>query len=71
VEDFWDIVPNTTNNIKIVESPSEARFNLLELPPPRISQAGITYRVACRTISRSGEYSSESALGTIVVTTIT
>lgn len=71
IEDFWDIVPDTTNNIKVIESPSEARFNLLDLPSPRISQAGITYRVACRTISRSGEYSSESALGTIVLTTIT
>lgn len=71
VEDFWELVPNNTNNIKVIESQSEARFNLLDLPAPRISQAGITYRVACRAVSRTGEYSSQSALGTIVVTTIT
>jgi len=71
VEDFWELVPDNTNNIKVIESQSEARFNLLDLPVPRISQAGITYRVACRAVSRTGEYSSQSALGTLVVTTIT
>ena len=71
IEDFWELVPDNINNIKVIESPSEARFNLLDMPAPRISSAGITYRVACRTISRTGEYSAESALGTIVVTTIT
>ena len=71
VEDFWEIEPNTTNNIKVIKSAAEARFNLLDLPAPRISQAGITYRVACRTMNRNNEYSAESVLGTLVVTTIT
>lgn len=71
VEDFWEITPDNTNNIKVIRSPSEARFNLLEQPTPRISDAGITYRVACRSMNRNNEYSSDSVLGTIVVTTIT
>lgn len=71
VEDFWEIVPDTTNNIKVIRSTAEARFNLLDLPIPRISASGITYRVACRSVNRNNEYSAESVLGTIVVTTIT
>lgn len=70
-EDFWEIEPNTTNNIKIIRTTAEARFNLLDLPTPRISASGITYRVACRAVNRNNEYSAQSALGTIVVKTIT
>ena len=70
-EDFWEIEPNTTNNIKIIRTTAEARFNLLDLPTPRISETGITYRVACRAVNRNNEYSAQSALGTIVVKTIT
>lgn len=71
VEDFWELVPDNTNNIKVIQSTTSGRFNLLDMPTPRISQAGITYRVACRVVNRNNEYSSQSALGTIVVTTIT
>lgn len=71
VEDFWGIIPDGTNNIKVIQTTAEARFNLLDMPTPRISQQGITYRVACRAINRNGEYSTQSALGTLVVTTIT
>jgi len=70
-EDFWELEPNSTNNIKIIRTTAEARFNLLDLPTPRISEAGITYRVACRAVNRNNEYSAQSALGTIVVKTIT
>jgi len=69
-EDFWDLDP-VTNNIYIVQSLAEARLNLLDIPQPRISAAGITYRVACRALDTNNNYSSDSALGTIVVTTIT
>lgn len=71
VEDFWNLTPDNTNNIKVIQSTTSARFNLLNMPTPRMSQAGITYRVACRTVNRNNEYSAQSALGTIVVTTIT
>lgn len=69
VEDFWEL-NTTSNNILVVRSSGVGRFDLLNMPTPRISQSGVTYRVACRTVDRSNNYSSTSALGTIVVKTI-
>jgi hypothetical protein len=72
VEDFWELVPNpATNNIKVIKSIGEARFDLREQPRPRLSAAGVTYRVACRAQDKQGNYSTISTLGTIVVRTIT
>jgi hypothetical protein len=68
--DFWNLVPDAINNIKVVQHQNEGRFNLLELPVPRISQAGINYRVACRMVTRTGQYSLQSAVGAIVIRTI-
>lgn len=69
-EDFWELTPDNTNNIKVQTTTGDASFNLLDIPLPRISTQGITYRVACRTKNRTGNYSTTSALGTIVVKTI-
>jgi hypothetical protein len=72
IEDFWELVPNaSTNNIKVIKSTGEARFDLREQPRPRLSQSGVTYRVACRALDKQGNYSTISTLGTIVVRTIT
>ena len=71
IEDFWDIAPTEQNAIKVVQSVGEARFSLLGIPLPRISQQGVTYRVACRAVDVNNNYSAESVLGTIVVKTIT
>lgn len=68
-EDFWDLDP-TTNNILVTQSIVDGRFNLLDVPIPRISETGITYRVACRILDTANNYSAISALGTIVVATI-
>ena len=68
--DFWNIVPDTTNNIKVLQHQNEGRFNLLDMPLPRLSQAGINYRIACRMVTRTGRYSLQSAVGSIVVKTI-
>jgi hypothetical protein len=68
-EDFWEL-DLTTNNIKVIKSTGEARFDLRDQPTPRISAAGITYRIACRALDKQGNYSTESTLGTIVVKTI-
>ena len=68
-EDFWDL-DVVTNNILVQQSQGDGKFNLLSVPLPRISEAGITYRVACRTLSNNGNYSTVSALGTIVIKTI-
>ena len=69
VEDFWEL-DLTTNNIKVKKEKGEARFDLREQPRPRLSAAGVTYRVACRALDKQGNYSTESTLGTIVVKTI-
>jgi hypothetical protein len=72
VEDFWELVPNpATNNITVIKSDGIARFDLRKQPRPRLSAAGVTYRVACRAQDRQGNYSTTSTLGTIVVKTIT
>lgn len=68
-EDFWEL-DTSTNNIIVTLSTTSGRFNLLDMPLPRISTEGITYRVACRPVDNNNNYSSESALGTIVVKTI-
>jgi hypothetical protein len=71
VEDFWELVPNpATNNITVVTSDGVARFDLRKQPRPRLSAAGVTYRVACRAKDGQGNYSTTSTLGTIVVKTI-
>lgn len=71
VEDFWELVPNpATNNITVIQSTGIARFDLRKQPRPRLSAAGVTYRVACRAQDKQGNYSTESTLGTIVVKTI-
>jgi sulfur carrier protein ThiS len=68
--DFWEL-DTTVNNIKIIRSTGDARFDLRDQSAPRISAAGVTYRVACRTVDRTNNYSTASTLGTIVVKTIT
>ena len=69
-EDFWEL-DTTANNIKIVQSTGDARFDLRDQPAPRLSAGGVTYRIACRALDKQGNYSTESTLGTIVVKTIT
>lgn len=69
IEDFWELDP-ATNGIIVKQSQSDVKFNLLDMPLPRISTQGITYRVACRALDNSGNYSATSALGTIVIKTI-
>ena len=72
VEDFWDLVPNpATNNITVIKINGIAKFDLRKQPRPRLSAAGVTYRVACRAVDKQGNYSTTSTLGTIVVKTIT
>jgi hypothetical protein len=69
-EDFWDIVPNTSNQIKVVKSTGIGQVSLLDFTGIRLSTSGVTYRVACRTIDIHDNYSTMSALGTIVIKTI-
>jgi hypothetical protein len=70
--DFWSVVD--TANILIARSKTQAIFNLLDFKPTVtnkvISASGINYRIACRAINRTGNYSSSSALGSILIKTI-
>jgi hypothetical protein len=68
-EDFWDL-DIAAYNIKVVQSRTAGRLNITEFPTPRISQAGITYRVACRAIDNNNNYSTSSALSSLVIKTI-
>ena len=68
--DFWNIVPDNTNQIKVVKSTGATRQNLLDFTAPRLSEAGITYRVACRTVDIHGNYSDISALASLKIKTI-
>ena len=77
--DFWatDITPtDKTANYLEQRNTSVAVFDLLKLPStvtnPRITETapGIKYRVACRSIDKSGNYSTTSLLASINIRTI-
>ncbi len=68
-QDFWDL-DTTTEGILVTQSRDAGRFNLLDIPLPRISATGISYLVACRAVDNNGNYSAVSALSSIVVKTI-
>jgi hypothetical protein len=68
--DFWDIVPDDTNQIKTIKVNSVAELNLLEFTGIRISESGVKYRIACRTVDIHDNYSDTSALTSILIKTI-
>jgi len=70
IGDFWNLTPDSTNNIKVVKSTGATRQNLLEFTSPRLSEAGINYRVACRTVDIHDSYGDTSALASILIKTI-
>lgn len=67
--DFWDL-DITSNNIKVVQSRTTGRLDITNFPTPRVSEAGITYRVACRAIDNNNNYSTTSLLSSITIKTI-
>lgn len=66
-DDFWD---SDSSDIKIIQNRSVGRQSLLDFASPRISDLGVTYRVACRALDNNNNYSSTSILSNIVLTTI-
>jgi len=67
--DFWNL--DVTNyGIKTTKNTVAGVFNLKEFSAPRISSAGINYRIACRAIDKNDNYSSSSTVGSIIIATI-
>jgi hypothetical protein len=68
--DFWNTVPDSTNQIKVVKSTGTAQQSLLDFTGSRISEAGVKYRIACRTVDIHDSYGDTSALSSILIKTI-
>ena len=66
--DFWDTVSATL--IKSIQSRGVGRIDLLSFPTPRLSDAGVQYRVACRTIDNNNNISTTSILSSFILKTI-
>lgn len=62
--DFW---ASTDTNIKTYTSVGTLTVNLSDFASPRISQAGTKYRIACRMLDNSGNYSTTSTLTSILL----
>jgi hypothetical protein len=74
--DFWELGTGLID-IKSVQSRGPSRINLIEYdlgtgiaPTPRLSFAGVQYRIACRTVDTNNNYSLTSSLGVVTVTHI-
>jgi hypothetical protein len=65
--DFWDTV---NSEIKVYSGIGAIAVDLKDFASPRLSEAGVTYRVACRVLDNVGNYSSSSTLSSITIKTI-
>lgn len=63
--DFWDLA-----GTYMFTGIEQGSIDLKIVSLPRISSAGITYRVACRAVDKTNNYSSSSVIASIVVQTI-
>jgi hypothetical protein len=68
-QDFWDLGTNLSS-IKFVQSRSASRIDLRTFDQPRISEAGVQYRIACRVLDTNNNYSSTSTLTSFTLKTI-
>lgn len=64
--DLWDTEPV----IPEVQSIGQGKFNLTDVAQPRISEAGIDYRVACKMLDNTNNYSKVTTYATIKIKTI-
>jgi hypothetical protein len=68
-QDFWDL-GTTLSTIKFVQSRGASRIDLRTFDQPRISEAGVQYRIACRVLDTNNNYSSTSTLTSFTLKTI-
>jgi sulfur carrier protein ThiS len=64
--DLWD----TTPIIPEVQSQGQGKLDLSSVPIPRISETGIDYKVECRILDKTNNYSETSTYATIKIKTI-
>jgi len=64
--DLWDTAPI----IPEVQSQGQGKLDLSTVPTPRISEAGIDYKVECRILDKTGNYSQTSSYAMIKIKTI-
>jgi hypothetical protein len=62
--DFWT---STDTSIKTYTSVGTLNVNLSDFVSPRLSHTGTKYRIACRMLDNAGNYSTSSALTSIVL----
>lgn len=58
--DFWDSIDPLIQRTTTINS---CTFDMTSFGPPRLSELGIKYRVACRAVDTQGNYSDVSILG--------
>ena len=63
-DDFWNLDPATNSDIKIVTATGAGLIDLTTFDPPRMSEGGVKYRVACRIVDSTNNYSLTSAVAT-------
>lgn len=68
-EDFWDL-GTSLSSIKFVQSRSASRIDLRTFDQPRISEAGVQYRIACRVLDTNNNYSGTTTLNSFTLKTI-
>lgn len=64
--DLWD----TTPIIPEVQSQGQGRLDLLSVTLPRMSEAGVNYRIACRVLDKTNNYSETSSYTSILIRNI-
>jgi hypothetical protein len=67
--DFWDNT-DPESGIKSYAGIGAITIDLRDFASPRLSEAGVQYRVACRVLDNAGNYSNTSTLGAITIKTI-
>jgi hypothetical protein len=74
--DFWEL-GTSLPDIKTVQSRGASKINLTDFDlgtginsTPRLTFAGVQYRVACRTLDTNNNYSKTSTLATVILTHI-
>lgn len=65
--DFWD---TANSEIKVYSGIGAITVDLKDFASPRLSEAGVKYRVACRVLDNVGNYSSSSTLSSLTIKTI-